>query len=110
MPDNPSPKLTAEQYTRADDLYWKVMARCCIRKPGAAKIHQQIERQVFEGKSDAAILADFSARYGGGPVNLDHAARDSDADWMLAIPLASGSILAAAWVIRRRMRLDKARA
>ncbi len=70
------PHLSAAQYRRAEDLYWKVMAHCCIRKPGALKIHQQIEMEVADGWQDREILADFSRRF-GGPVNLEQAPSES---------------------------------
>ena len=92
-PDKVPPQLSASQYRRAEDLYWKVMARCCIRKPGALKIHQQIEGQVAAGQSDEAILADFSKRFGGGPVNLDRIPREStdlNSNWLLAPPAGIG--------------------
>jgi hypothetical protein len=75
------PHLTAAQYTRAESVYWKVMARCCIRKPGALKIHLQIERAVAEGKTDQAIIADFTRRFGGGPVQFDNPDNPSDGGW-----------------------------
>lgn len=59
------PPLTAEQYTRAENLYWKVTARCCLRKPGALKVHQDIEAMVAKGQSDREILAVLASRLGG---------------------------------------------
>jgi hypothetical protein len=93
------PKLTAEQYTHAEDLYWKVMARCCIRKPGAAGIHQQIERQVAEGRSDSAILADFARRYGGGPVNLDRQPAPGTGGWMI-LPALGAALVATGVLVK----------
>lgn len=96
-------QLTAEQYTHAEDLYWKVMQRCCIRKPGSAKIHHEIEKMVFEGRSDKDILADFSSRY-GGQVNLDRVPVDSGrpgADWML-LPAAGAAAVFGLLVFRNR--------
>ena len=46
------PPLTAGQYTRAENLYWQVMARCCLRKPGALQVHQDIEAMVAKGRSE----------------------------------------------------------
>jgi hypothetical protein len=105
-----APHLTAAQYIRAESVYWKVMARCCIRKPGALKIHLQIERSVAEGKTDEAILEDFSRRFGGGPVQFDNPpgddARDSvsqSAAWGL-VPGVGLTLLVGYWGVRRRRR------
>jgi hypothetical protein len=48
------PPLTAGQYTRAENLYWQVMARCCLRKPDALQVHQDIEAMVAKGRSECA--------------------------------------------------------
>jgi cytochrome c-type biogenesis protein CcmH/NrfF len=103
-----APPLSAAQYTRAESLYWKVMARCCIRKPGALKIHQQIERAVAEGKTDEKILGDFTRRFGGGPVQLDDSSTaDSEGsvsqvvEWS-ALP-AVGIALCCGVILRRRL-------
>jgi len=93
--------LTAEQYTHAEDLYWKVMQRCCIRKPGSAKIHLEIEKMVYDGRSDKDILADFSRRY-GGKVNLDRVpVARPNADWML-LPAAVTAALFGLLLLRNR--------
>jgi cytochrome c-type biogenesis protein CcmH/NrfF len=96
-------QLTAEQYTHAEDLYWKVMQRCCIRKPGSAKIHHEIEKMVLDGRPDQAILADFSRRY-GGQVNLDRVPVDSPksgSDWML-VPAAGAAAVLGFLMFRNR--------
>ena len=100
-----APRLSAAQYNRAEDLYRKVMARCCVRKPGAAKIHQQIEREVAEGWSDRNIVADFARRF-GGPVNLEQAPSESGGGksrgWLIVPTLCAAMV--AGWAIARRGR------
>jgi len=61
-------RLSAQQYTRADDIYRKVLAQCCLRKSGALKIHAEIEQRIAAGETDETILVDLSHRLGGGPV------------------------------------------
>jgi hypothetical protein len=98
--EDDSVRLTAEQYTRAEELYWKVIARCCIRKPGALKIHRQIERDVARGDSDGAILADFYRRFGGGQLHLEDTPPEQPN--RIAAPLAGVAIMGG-WLLWRRV-------
>ena len=64
-------RLSAQQYRRAEDIYQKVIAQCCVRKSGALKLHTEIEQRIAAGETDETVLVDLSRRLGGGPRQFD---------------------------------------
>jgi hypothetical protein len=100
------PALTAEQYTRAENLYWKVTARCCLRKPGALKVHQDIEAMIAKGRSDREILAVLASRLGGLRQVLPDDPPPKEARWGFAA--AGGVVLLIAGIVIRCRRFGAA--
>ena len=91
-------RLSAQQYTRADDIYRKVLAQCCLRKSGALKIHAELEQRIAAGETDETILVDLSRRLGGGPVQTDEPI--SPLGPTLAIAGIAGLVLASRFLMR----------
>ncbi|MGA2712331.1 MAG: hypothetical protein ABSG41_04425 [Bryobacteraceae bacterium] len=86
--------LSTAQARRVDMLYGSVIAHCCIRKPAALKIREEIRRRVTDGQSDQMILAVFAQRFGGQPLLLDNP-RLAAMDWIIFPVL--GFVLWAGW-------------
>jgi protein SCO1/2 len=100
----PSKPLSAAQYMRAEQIYWQVMARCCIRKPGALQVHREIERRVAGGQSDQAILAEFARGFGRQPIRFDQAQQPAEGRVWIIASAGSAILMAGCWFLTRRRR------
>ncbi|MDE3194926.1 MAG: hypothetical protein KGN84_01175 [Acidobacteriota bacterium] len=95
--------LTAEQYTRADRLYGRAVAQCCLRKAAAVKLHKEIEQRVANGEGDTTILRDLRSRYGGPAIRFDEEDTQGG-NWLSYGWLAAAGLLLGGWFGRGRVR------
>jgi hypothetical protein len=93
--------LSAADYLRAERIYPRVMAACCLRKPGALKLRQEIDVRIANGEPDRAILTDLSRRFGGQAARFDEA--QDNTSWFLT-PLIVTAAAAALVEFSRRAR------